>query len=148
VIENDAISEFVAIFDSICSVDVNFTFGPSKSNAPGSLVESKVCFNSNSGCMMLDLPELFAPARTVRGAMSIVCSSAMDLNPRTVIALIDAGLSAIENASPLSPPPLRDRDESYYQLNPFHCQEVFPLPGKCQDDASTSRQIKDKEFTD
>ena len=37
---------------------------------------------------MLDLPELFAPARTVRGAMSMLLAFAIDLKPDTVIRVI------------------------------------------------------------
>src|SRR4051812_14769249 len=36
--------------------------------------------------MMLDFPELLAPARIVRGRTSILCSSLMDLNPATLIS--------------------------------------------------------------
>ena len=35
--------------------------------------------------MMLDLPELFAPARMVKGLSSNVCLSQIDLNPLTAI---------------------------------------------------------------
>lgn len=44
---------------------------------------------------MLDLPELFAPARIVRGAMSMDCSRAMDLKPATVIREIEGGGSGV-----------------------------------------------------
>lgn len=35
---------------------------------------------------MLDFPEEFAPANKVNGRNSILCSSAMDLNPETRIS--------------------------------------------------------------
>lgn len=38
--------------------------------------------------MILDFPELLAPASTVRGRMAIVFSSEMDLNPDTVISVM------------------------------------------------------------
>jgi hypothetical protein len=38
--------------------------------------------------MILDLPELFAPERIVRGAISILHSSASDLYPETEILVI------------------------------------------------------------
>jgi hypothetical protein len=38
--------------------------------------------------MMLDFPELFAPARIVSGRMSIVHSSAIDLKPLTDILVM------------------------------------------------------------
>src|SRR5947209_7649351 len=41
--------------------------------------------------MMLDLPELFAPASTVSGLTSIDCSSTMDLKPATEIFVIPSG---------------------------------------------------------
>jgi len=41
--------------------------------------------------MALDLPELFAPARIVRGRISILHSSRMDLYPLTVSALMPRG---------------------------------------------------------
>ena len=43
--------------------------------------------------MMLDLPELFAPASIVSGLTSIDCSSAMDLKPETEIFVIPSGLA-------------------------------------------------------
>src|SRR6185295_11614248 len=49
---------------------------------------SKVCLSSSSGCMVDDFPELFAPARRVRGAISMRVSCAIDLKPATVIAVI------------------------------------------------------------
>ena len=42
---------------------------------------------------MLDLPELFAPASSVRGRTSIVCSSKIDLNPPTERVVIVTGPS-------------------------------------------------------
>jgi len=50
--------------------------------------------NNSSGCMMLDLPELFAPARIVSGAISMLCSSLIDLKPATVIRVIPSGAGA------------------------------------------------------
>src|SRR5438105_4566909 len=41
--------------------------------------------------MMLDLPELFAPASIVSGLTSIDCSSTMDLKPATEILVIPSG---------------------------------------------------------
>ena len=49
---------------------------------------------------MLDLPELFAPARSVRGRISSVCSSKIDLKPATEIVEIVAGLCAESLAFP------------------------------------------------
>ena len=46
-----------------CSAEVKRTFGPSINRAPGSYVASSVCFIIKSGCIMLDLPELLAPAK-------------------------------------------------------------------------------------
>src|SRR5918998_1561638 len=43
--------------------------------------------------MMLDLPELLAPARIVSGLTSMDCSSAMDLKPATEILVIPSGFS-------------------------------------------------------
>src|SRR6266545_2728134 len=40
---------------------------------------------------MLDLPELFAPARIVRGRISMLCSSLIDLNPPTWISAMARG---------------------------------------------------------
>lgn len=37
---------------------------------------------------MLDLPELLAPARTVRGRISICCSLSIDLKPETLIPVM------------------------------------------------------------
>ena len=39
---------------------------------------------------MLDLPELLAPAKIVRGLTSMLCSCAIDLNPATVIRVMPA----------------------------------------------------------
>ena len=63
---------------------VNFTFGPLSNSGPGSYAASIVCFSSSNGCMMLDLPELLAPASSVNGLISIVCSFTRDLKPLTV----------------------------------------------------------------
>src|SRR5437879_2693471 len=41
---------------------------------------------------MLDLPELFAPARSVRGRISIVCPSTIDLKPETESDVIARGV--------------------------------------------------------
>jgi hypothetical protein len=41
---------------------------------------------------MLDLPELLAPARSVKGRISIVCSSAIDLKPETDSDVIAGGV--------------------------------------------------------
>ena len=59
------------------------TFGPLSKSGPGSYGASNVCLSKSSGCIMLDLPELLAPARSVNGRISIVCSSTIDLNPET-----------------------------------------------------------------
>src|SRR5260370_25765226 len=69
------------------------TFGPSIFSGPGSYVASNVCFRSSRGCMMLDLPELFAPARIVSGAISISCLLAIDLNPSTAIFVIPSAMA-------------------------------------------------------
>jgi len=51
---------------------------------------------------MLDLPELFAPARMVKGRISIVCLVCIDLNPLTAIlemarlAVLDPTLEDID----------------------------------------------------
>jgi hypothetical protein len=58
---------------------VNFKIGPLINSGPGSYGASSVCFNNNNGWIMLDLPELFAPARIVSGAISIDCSLTIDL---------------------------------------------------------------------
>lgn len=71
-----------------CSVEVNLTFGPSRSKAPGSYPASSVCLSIKTGCIILDLPELLAPASKVKGLISILCSSRIDLKHPTVIALI------------------------------------------------------------
>ena len=44
--------------------------------------------------MMLDLPELFAPARIVRGRTAMLCSSLIDLKPATLISAIAHGSPA------------------------------------------------------
>jgi hypothetical protein len=44
---------------------------------------------------MLDLPELFAPASSVSGRISMVCSWAIDLNPAT-----DSDVIASESSRP------------------------------------------------
>jgi len=67
------------LFDRNWSVDVNFSKGPLISSDLGANGASSVCFNNNSGWIMLDLPELFAPARIVSGAISIDCSLTIDL---------------------------------------------------------------------
>src|SRR5579871_5445198 len=77
--------------ESICSADVNFTFGPFNNKAPGSYEASKVCLSKSPGCIMLDLPELFAPANRVSGRISILCSSLSDLKPVTMISAMDQG---------------------------------------------------------
>jgi hypothetical protein len=40
---------------------------------------------------MLDFPELFAPAKSVSGRTSIVCSTEIDLNPATESVVIVGG---------------------------------------------------------
>ncbi len=42
---------------------------------------------------MLDLPELFAPARSVKGRIAIVCSSTIDLKPEMERDVIAGGVS-------------------------------------------------------
>src|SRR5579872_2317648 len=44
---------------------------------------------------MLDLPELFAPARIVNGRISMLCSGFMDLKPPTVKRVIPSLLFAV-----------------------------------------------------
>ena len=43
---------------------------------------------------MLDLPELFAPARSVKGRIAIVCSSTIDLKPEMERDVIACGVSS------------------------------------------------------
>jgi hypothetical protein len=50
--------------------------------------------------MMLDFPELFAPARIVSGWMSISHSSAIDLKPFTAILVMPEIFSADMCATP------------------------------------------------
>ncbi len=64
-----------------CLAEVNFAFGPFNNNGPGSVLAPRVCFMSSNGCMMLDFPELLAPARIVSGRTSIRLSWERDLNP-------------------------------------------------------------------
>src|SRR5438477_4278657 len=45
--------------------------------------------------MILDLPELFAPARIVRGRIAMLCSSLMDLNPATWISAMAHGSTTV-----------------------------------------------------
>src|SRR5437588_3014029 len=45
------------------------------------------------GCIMLDLPELFAPAKIVSGLTSIFCLSVMDLKPATWISAMAGGIT-------------------------------------------------------
>ena len=52
---------------------------------------------------MLDLPELFAPASSVRGRTSIVCSSKIDLNPPTERVVIVTGPSGYFLVIPIRP---------------------------------------------
>ena len=54
---------------------------------------SSVCLSIKSGCMMLDFPELFAPARIVSGRMSMVHSFASDLKPLTAILVMPSTAS-------------------------------------------------------
>ena len=49
---------------------------------------------------MLDLPELLAPARSVNGRISSVCSSTIDLKPETDSDLMAGG---VFGDSPLAP---------------------------------------------
>src|SRR6266542_3864920 len=71
------------VLASSCWVDVNLTFGPSSRRAPGSYGASRVCLRRSKGCRRLDLPELLAPARSVRGAISTRLGSTNDLKPPT-----------------------------------------------------------------
>jgi hypothetical protein len=50
---------------------------------------------------MLDFPELLAPARSVNGRTSNVCSSTIDLNPATEIDVIAGGVVAASSGGPL-----------------------------------------------
>jgi hypothetical protein len=43
--------------------------------------------------MMLDLPELLAPARMVNGAISISCRLAIDLKPSTAMRVIPSAVT-------------------------------------------------------
>ena len=49
---------------------------------------------------MLDLPELLAPARSVKGRISIVCSSTIDLKPETDSDVMACG---VFGESPVAP---------------------------------------------
>ena len=73
--------------------EVNLTFGPLSRSGPGSYGASRVCLSKSRGCIMLDLPELFAPARSVRGRIAIVCSSTIDLKPEMERDVIAGGVS-------------------------------------------------------
>ena len=81
-----------------CLDDVNRTFGPARRRVPGSNGASRVCFKSNSACIKLDLPELFAPARMVSGRISTVCSTKSDLNPATT-SFVMPGTDSLEPRS-------------------------------------------------
>src|SRR6185436_17780244 len=61
---------------------------------PGSNPDSSVCFRSNKGCIAVDFPELFAPAKTVRGRKATRWSTfpPRDLNPRTMTAVMGCTL--------------------------------------------------------
>jgi len=61
------------------------TCGPPRNNGSVSSRLSIVCFIRRTGCRMLDLPLLFAPARIVRGLIAIDWRVSIDLNPETVI---------------------------------------------------------------
>src|SRR5258708_5712004 len=69
------------------------TLGPLSMSAPGSYVASNVCLSRSSGCIRLDLPELFAPARMVSGRISMLCSWLIDLKPPTVMRVMPSILS-------------------------------------------------------
>ena len=66
----------------------NLTCSPLSHRGPGSYGASRVCLSIKSGCIMLDLPELLAPARIVRGRISMLCSLSMDLKPETLIPVM------------------------------------------------------------
>lgn len=72
---------------------MNFTLPPLISSGPGSYGASSVCFSISSGCMMLDFPELFAPARIVSGAISISCRLTIDLKPSTAMRVIPSAIA-------------------------------------------------------
>jgi hypothetical protein len=49
---------------------------------------------------MLDFPELFAPARSVNGRISIVCSSRIELKPATESDVIAGGVVGKSREAP------------------------------------------------
>ena len=87
-IENSLHGGSPAIRDRNWSIRVNATLGPEMRNAPGSYGASSVCLRSNSGCRILDFPELFAPQRSVNRRMLISRGSAIDLYPDTKIEVM------------------------------------------------------------
>ena len=67
---------------------------------------------------MLDFPELFAPARIVKGAISIDCSSPIDLKPETVIREIEGGASG-SGGVPFDRLAMKSRSETYSAVAVF-----------------------------
>lgn len=75
--------------------EVKRTLGPLSSSGPGSYYASNVCFRSSRGCIMLDFPELFAPARIVSGLIWSVRSVEIDLKPATEMVEIVGRLCGV-----------------------------------------------------
>ena len=81
---------------------------------------------------MLDFPELFAPASSVRGRISIVCSSEIDLKPATESVVIVGGFAGDSSDFPfdfaiwisLSLDDSRSLPKHYHKK--CRCSEVIP----------------------
>jgi hypothetical protein len=85
---------------------------------------------------MLDFPELFAPANSVSGRISIVCSSEMDLNPATESSVIVTGSWELPLDLVIRKDPVLDDSNSrpgHYHNNPRasevdHSRAAAPKP--------------------
>ena len=87
---------------------VNRTSGPSIANPPGSKGFSIVCLIKSNGCIIVLLPELFAPAKTVTSRKIIRTALFADLKPAISTAVRLRSVSLVgEVAIPYTTPSAR-----------------------------------------